>query len=101
MNGAQQNGKWQIGMIFVFTLLFSGSCALFTQARRQEVFVATAAYCIVFVVFLGSSTNVYIGDDWAGKSAWEGPLQDESKMLKLGTLWDSGSKQSREQLSLK
>jgi len=56
--GAQQNGKWQVGTIFVFTLLFSGSCSLFTKARRQEVFAATAAYCAVLVVFLGSSTTI-------------------------------------------
>ena len=50
----------QIMTIFLFTLTFSGSCSIFTRARRQEVFTATAAYCAVLVVFLGNTSNVII-----------------------------------------
>jgi ABC-type transport system involved in multi-copper enzyme maturation permease subunit len=54
----ERKGIWQILTIFFFTLLFSASCSIFTQARRQEVFTATAAYSAVFVVFLGNTSNV-------------------------------------------
>ena len=50
----------QVMTIFLFTLAFSGSCSIFTRARRQEVFAATAAYCAVLVVFLGNKSNVVI-----------------------------------------
>ncbi|KAL8675176.1 MAG: hypothetical protein Q9168_000429 [Polycauliona sp. 1 TL-2023] len=54
-------GGFQILTIFLFTLLFSASCSVFTKARRQEVFTATAAYCAVLVVFLGSTLNIGAG----------------------------------------
>ena len=50
----------QIMTIFLFTLVFSGSCSIFTRATRQEVFTATAAYCAVLVVFLANTSNVVI-----------------------------------------
>ncbi|KAL8785187.1 MAG: hypothetical protein Q9213_003534 [Squamulea squamosa] len=53
----RRKGWFQILTIFLFTLLFSASCSIFTKARRQEVFTATAAYCAVLVVFLGSTLN--------------------------------------------
>ncbi len=46
--------------IFLFTLVFSGSCSMFTRATRQEVFTATAAYCAVLVVFLANTSNVIV-----------------------------------------
>ncbi|KAL8683377.1 MAG: hypothetical protein Q9186_000639 [Xanthomendoza sp. 1 TL-2023] len=52
-----RSSKFQILTIFLFTLLFSASCSVFTKARRQEVFTATAAYCAVLVVFLGNTLN--------------------------------------------
>lgn len=57
----RRNGGLQILTIFLFTLLFSASCSIFTKARRQEVFTATAAYSAVLVVFLGSTLNTYGG----------------------------------------
>ena len=57
---AKRMGNYQILTIFLFTLLFSASCSIFTRARRQEVFTATAAYCAVLVVFLGNTTNVVV-----------------------------------------
>ena len=47
----------QLAVIFGFTLLFSFCCFMFTKARKQEVFAATAAYAAVMVVFLGNSNN--------------------------------------------
>ena len=54
----RSRSRWQVVTIFVSTLLFSASCSIFTKARRQEVFTATAAYCAVLVVFLGNASNV-------------------------------------------
>ncbi|PVH93843.1 hypothetical protein DM02DRAFT_603402 [Periconia macrospinosa] len=53
------NPKAKLGLIALYTLLFALSVALLTNARRAEVFGATAAYAAVLVVFvsgdLGSS----------------------------------------------
>ncbi|KAL8850585.1 MAG: hypothetical protein Q9221_004455 [Calogaya cf. arnoldii] len=57
----RRKGGFQILTIFLFTLLFSASCSVCTKARRQEVFTATAAYCAVLVVFLGSTLNTNVG----------------------------------------
>ncbi|KAJ9621546.1 hypothetical protein H2203_007033 [Taxawa tesnikishii (nom. ined.)] len=43
-----------IGILLVFTLLFSAVLSLFTRARRHEILGAAAAYCAVLVVFLGN-----------------------------------------------
>lgn len=48
----------QIVTVFIFTMLFSVGVSVFTKARRQEVFAATAAYCAVLVVFLSNTSNV-------------------------------------------
>ena len=56
----ERKSNYQILTIFVFTLAFSASCSIFTQARRQEVFTATAAYSAVLVVFLGNTTNIMV-----------------------------------------
>ena len=50
--------KYQMVTVLLFTLLFSASCSIFTKARRQEVFAATAAYSAVLVVFLGNASNI-------------------------------------------
>ena len=50
----------QLATIFSLTIAFSASCSIFTKARRQEVFTATAAYCAVLVVFLGNTSNVIV-----------------------------------------
>ena len=56
----QRKSNYQILTIFIFTLLFSASCSIFTQAKKQEVFAATAAYSAVLVVFLGNTSNLYL-----------------------------------------
>lgn len=43
-----------IGVLVVFTLLFSASMSLLTKARRHELFAASAAYCAVLVVFISN-----------------------------------------------
>ena len=49
--------KWQMGTVFVFTLIFSAICSIFTKARKQEVFSATAAYAAVLVIFLSNTSG--------------------------------------------
>lgn len=56
----RRKSNYQILTVFLFTLAFSASCSIFTRARRQEVFTATAAYSAVLVVFLGNASNVMI-----------------------------------------
>ena len=54
------NSKWQMLTIFLFTFIFSACYSIFTRARRQEVFTATAAYRAVLVVFLSNASNVAV-----------------------------------------
>lgn len=53
----QRSGNVQFLVILAFTLLFSASCSIFTRARKQEVFSATAAYAAVLVIFLGNASG--------------------------------------------
>lgn len=43
-----------IGVLIVFTLLFSAAMSLLTRAARHELFAASAAYCAILVVFIGN-----------------------------------------------
>ncbi|PQE28352.1 Peptidase C14 caspase domain protein [Rutstroemia sp. NJR-2017a BBW] len=43
-----------IGVLLVFTLMFSAVLSLFTQAKRHEIFGAAAGYCAVLVVFISN-----------------------------------------------
>ncbi|MCJ1388726.1 hypothetical protein MMC18_001575 [Xylographa bjoerkii] len=52
-----RDGVDQLLVIFAFTLAFAACCSIFTNARKQEVFGAAAAYCAVLVVFLGHTTS--------------------------------------------
>lgn len=45
----------QLGLIAMFTVLFAASVGILTNARRAEIFAATAAYAAVLVVFVSSS----------------------------------------------
>ena len=56
----KSRSKYQVLTIFFSTLVASASCSIFTKARKQEVFTATAAYCAVLVVFLGNTSQVMI-----------------------------------------
>jgi hypothetical protein len=44
--------KAKLGLVAMYTMLFAASVALCTNARRAEVFAATAAYAAVLVVFV-------------------------------------------------
>lgn len=47
-----------IGVLIVFTLLFSAALSVMTTAKRHELFAASSAYCAVLVVFITNfSTN--------------------------------------------
>lgn len=59
----ERKSNYQILTVFIFTLLFSASCSIFTQAKKHEVFTATAAYSAVLVVFLGNTSNALISTD--------------------------------------
>jgi len=56
----ERKSNYQILTVFLFILAFAASCSIFTQAKRQEVFAATAAYSAVLVVFLGNASNVLL-----------------------------------------
>ncbi|OCK80680.1 hypothetical protein K432DRAFT_38196 [Lepidopterella palustris CBS 459.81] len=43
-----------VGVLIVFTLLFSAAMSLLTKAARHELFAASAAYCAILVVFIGN-----------------------------------------------
>ncbi|KAF1844080.1 uncharacterized protein K460DRAFT_317227 [Cucurbitaria berberidis CBS 394.84] len=46
-----------VGVLVVFTLLFSSAMSLLTKAARHELFAASAAYCAILVVFIGNFTG--------------------------------------------
>ena len=54
----KSQGRFQILVVFLFTMAFSACCSIFTKARKQEVFTATAAYSAVLVVFLGNTSSI-------------------------------------------
>lgn len=45
----------RLGMVAAFTLAFALSVAALTNAKRSEVFAATAGYAAVLVVFVSSN----------------------------------------------
>ncbi|KAL5320214.1 hypothetical protein ACEPPN_011015 [Leptodophora sp. 'Broadleaf-Isolate-01'] len=45
----------KLGILSGLTVAFAGSLAMFTNARRQDVFAATAAYAAVLVVFISGN----------------------------------------------
>ena len=59
----RRKSNYQLLTVFIFTLIFSASCCIFTKARRQEVLTATAAYCAVLVVFLGNTSTAMFSQD--------------------------------------
>nr|XP_036575622.1 uncharacterized protein CTRU02_14412 [Colletotrichum truncatum]KAF6782225.1 hypothetical protein CTRU02_14412 [Colletotrichum truncatum] len=49
-----QNMIHRIGLVIVFTTIFSVAFAMFTGAKKAEVFAATATFAAVEVVYIGS-----------------------------------------------
>jgi hypothetical protein len=54
MNANTRNTINAVGVLIVFTLLFSAAMSLVTKAARHELFAASAAYCAILVVFIGN-----------------------------------------------
>jgi len=53
--GQGEHGTFKaIGVLVVFTLLFSAAMSMLTSARRHELFASAAAYCAVLVVFISN-----------------------------------------------
>ncbi|KAI4128513.1 MAG: hypothetical protein LQ338_002683 [Usnochroma carphineum] len=50
----------QMATVLTFTHVFSASCSIFTEAKRQEIVLATGAYCAVLVVFLGNTHDILV-----------------------------------------
>ncbi|KAK4892340.1 hypothetical protein LTR27_009174 [Elasticomyces elasticus] len=46
-----------VGILIVFTMLFSAAMSLLTKASRHELFAASAAYCAILVVFISNFGN--------------------------------------------
>ncbi|KAK4695137.1 hypothetical protein P7C71_g2560, partial [Lecanoromycetidae sp. Uapishka_2] len=53
----------QIFVIWAFTMVFSACGSIFSKARKQEVFTATAAYSAVLVVFLSNTSQVKLASN--------------------------------------
>lgn len=49
-----ENMIHRIGLVIVFTTVFSAVFAMFTGGKKAEVFAATAAFAAVEVVYIGS-----------------------------------------------
>jgi len=49
------NPHLQLGLIALFMVLFAGSIGLLSNAKRSEMFAATAAYAAVLVVFVSGN----------------------------------------------
>lgn len=63
-----RNPNAKLGIVSGLTVAFAGTLALFTNARRQDVFASTAAYAAVLVVFV--SGNLATGtSDLAGSTS--------------------------------
>lgn len=48
---------WRLGLLIIFTAIFSASITVFTNAKKIEVYSATAAFAAVEVVFIGSTSS--------------------------------------------
>ena len=65
----------KLGFIAMYTSLFASSVAFCTNARRVEVFAATAAYAAVLVVF--------VSGDLGGNKAEQCLIQLEGGIFKV------------------
>ena len=83
-----------VGILVVFTLLFSAAMSLLTKAKRHELFAASAAYCAVLVVFI-SNFN-YVNEKaphwWHGSAAHvKGSAPTLARVLKMTLILDTCS----------
>jgi hypothetical protein len=65
----------KLGLVAMFTMLFAATVALCTNAKRAEVFAATAAYAAVLVVF--------VSGDLGGSKSEQCLIQLEGGMFKI------------------
>jgi hypothetical protein len=77
---------------------FAGSLALFTNARRQDVFAATAAYAAVLVVFI--SGNLGSGTLSSPSSVSDGLPTTTATATITNTVWQSLSTVSLSTISV-
>ncbi|KAF2730705.1 hypothetical protein EJ04DRAFT_567476 [Polyplosphaeria fusca] len=54
----------KLGLVATYTLLFAASITLLTNARRAEVFAATAAYAAVLVMFVSGDLGASSSEQW-------------------------------------
>jgi len=47
----------RLGVVTAFVVVFAAFLALFTSAKRSDIFATTAAYAAVLVVFLSQGEN--------------------------------------------
>lgn len=52
-----KNMVHRIGLVIVFTVVFSTALTVLTGAKKIEVFSATAAFAAVEVVYIGSTAG--------------------------------------------
>lgn len=52
-----QSMLWRIGCVIIFTAIFGATLTVFTNARKIEIYSATAAFAAVEVVFIGSTAG--------------------------------------------
>ncbi|OBT63254.1 hypothetical protein VE03_07788 [Pseudogymnoascus sp. 23342-1-I1] len=65
------NASALLGMLGGWTVLFAVSVGWLTNARRDQIFAATAAYCAVLVVFVsGNLGGAAPAGQMAGEGAW-------------------------------
>ncbi|KAL5351455.1 hypothetical protein ACLOAV_003314 [Pseudogymnoascus australis] len=68
------NASALLGMLGAWTVLFAVSVGWLTNARRDQIFAATAAYCAVLVVFvsgnLGGAAAPAGGQGVGGEGTW-------------------------------
>lgn len=62
----------RLGLVVVFTAVFSLALALFSNSRRVEVFMASSTFAAIQVVFVTSSATVrwWIRDTEVNRSCW-------------------------------
>ena len=69
-NIGQRNSTFDaMGVLVVFTLLFSAAMSLLTKAQRHELFAASAAYCAVLVVFISNFNGNLLSNVQGGGSS--------------------------------
>ena len=52
-----QDTDWRLAIIVLFSLVFTGVLVLGTDAKRSEIFGASAAFVAVQVVYVGAVLN--------------------------------------------